>query len=648
MWRLLAPTLVVFASLAATQTVTDRTGWTVSVDSFQHGNEDARVLDGNTGTFWHTQFTPTNAALPHSITIDMKKTVNVNGLRYLPRQDGTKNGNIGQHTIEISLDGMTFTKVASGTYLDDSSLKSTPFTTTPARYVRLSAQTEAGGRGPWTSAAEINILSSATYTEPATTGGIWGSTIDFPIVPAAAAVLPTSGKVLMWSSYKPLDFGGGSGSGTTYTAIYDPVTGTVSQRIVTNTQHDMFCPGISLDATGRPFVTGGNDAAELSIYDFAASNWVAGPNMQIARGYQSSATLSNGNIFTIGGSWSGGSGNKNGEVWKAATNTWSLLPGCPVGPMLTADAKGVYRADNHGWLFGWKSGSVFQAGPSKAMNWYTATGTGAQKPAGMRGTDPDAMNGNAIMYDAVNGKILTVGGAPNYQDNDATKNARIITIGTPGTAVSVATVASMAYARAFHNSVVMPDGKVLVVGGEAYPVPFSDNTAVLTPELYNPASSSFMSVNPMSVARTYHSWALLMPDATVIAGGGGLCGGCDTNHPNAQIYTPAYLFNADGSKASRPVINTISATSVAPGATITVSTNVAVTSFSLVRYGSGTHSVNTDQRRIPLTPTATSGTTYTLQLPNDSGIVLPGAWMVFVMNAQGVPSVAKTITVKPA
>ncbi|KAL9029978.1 MAG: hypothetical protein Q9196_001844 [Gyalolechia fulgens] len=646
MWRLLAPTLVAFASLAVTQTVTDRTGWTVSVDSFQTGNEAARVLDGNTGTFWHTQYTPTNAALPHSITIDMKKTVNVNGLNYLPRQDGSKNGNIGQHSIEISLDGTTFTQVASGTYLDDGSLKSTPFTTTPARYVRLSAQTEAGGRGPWTTAAEINILSSATYTKPATSGGIWGSTIDFPIVPAAAAVLPGSGKVLMWASYKPLDFSGGSGSGTTYTAIYDPAAGTVSQRIVTNTQHDMFCPGISLDATGRPFVTGGNDAAELSIYSGDA--WIAGPNMRIARGYQSSATLSNGDIFTIGGSWSGGSGNKNGEVWSAATNTWSLLPGCPVAPMLTADAQGVYRADNHGWLFGWKSGSVFQAGPSKAMNWYTATGTGAQKPAGLRGTDPDAMNGNAVMYDAVNGKILTVGGAPNYQDNAATKNARVVTIGTPGTAASVATVASMAYARGFHNSVVMPDGKVLVVGGEAYVVPFSDNTAVLTPELYNPASSSFTSVNPMSVPRTYHSWALLLPDATVIAGGGGLCGGCSTNHPNAQIYSPAYLFNSDGSKASRPVINTVSATSVAQGATITVATNTAVTSFSMVRYGSGTHSVNTDQRRIPLTPTASSGTTYTLQLPNDSGIVSPGAWMVFAMNAQGVPSVAKTITVAPA
>ncbi|KAI4146407.1 MAG: hypothetical protein L6R39_003467 [Caloplaca ligustica] len=648
MWRLFATAIVTYATIATSQTITDRTGWTVAVDSFQTGNEATSVLDGNTGSIWHTQWTPTSAALPHVLTIDMKKTINVNGLTYLPRQDGNRNGNIGQHTISLSTDGTTFSTVAFGTYLDDGSLKTTPFTTTPARYVRLAAQTEAGGRGPWTSAAEINVLSAATYTKPATSGGIWGATLDFPIVPAAAAVLHDSGKVLLWSSYKPTDFGGGAGSGTTDTAIYDPTTNTVSQRIVTNTQHDMFCPGLSLDAQGRVFVTGGNDAAKTSIYDPSANNWIAGPNMQISRGYQASATLSNGNIFTIGGSWSGGSGGKNGEVWNAGSNTWSLLPGCPVAPMLTADARGVYRADNHGWLFGWKSGSVFQAGPSKAMNWYTATGTGAQKPAGLRGTDPDAMNGNAIMYDAVNGKILTVGGAPNYQDNDATSNARVITIGAPGTTASVASIAPMANRRAFHNSVVLPDGKVLVVGGETHPVPFSDATSVLTPELFNPATSSFTTVNPIAVPRTYHSWALLLPDATVLSGGGGLCGTCATNHPNAQIYSPAYLFNADGSRAARPVINSVSATNIAVGATITVTTNTAVTGWSLVRYGTGTHSVNTDQRRIPLTAAAVSGNTYTLKVPGDSGVALPGSWMLFALNAQGVPSVAKTLLIRVA
>ncbi len=49
------------------------------------------------------------------------------------------------------------------------------------------------------------------------------------------------------------------------------------------------------------------------------------------------------------------------------------------------------------------------------MNWYSANGNGGTVPAGARGSDADAMNGNAVMYDAVAGKILTVGGAPSYQ-----------------------------------------------------------------------------------------------------------------------------------------------------------------------------------------------------------------------------------------
>ncbi len=47
------------------------------------------------------------------------------------------------------------------------------------------------------------------------------------------------------------------------------------------------------------------------------------------------------------------------------------------------------------------------------MNWYFPGGN-ATRHAGPRGTDPNAMNGNAVMYDAVNGKVLTLGGAPNY------------------------------------------------------------------------------------------------------------------------------------------------------------------------------------------------------------------------------------------
>lgn len=198
--------------------------------------------------------------------------------------------------------------------------------------------------------------------------------------------------------------------------------------------------------------------------------------MNIPRGYQGQVTTSSGTSFVIGASWSGGTGGKNGELYDPAANTWTLLSGAPVQPMLTNDAQGtflitpflkpqadnlsgIYRADNHGWLFGWSGGSVFQAGPSVAMNWYSTTGNGGQTAAGNRATDTDSMCGNAIMYDAANGKILTVGGSPSYQNADATSNAHIITIGAPNTNPTVQTINSMNFARSFANGVVLPDGK---------------------------------------------------------------------------------------------------------------------------------------------------------------------------------------------
>ena len=63
--------------------------------------------------------------------------------------------------------------------------------------------------------------------------------------------------------------------------------------------------------------------------------------MNIPRGYQAQATTSTGNIFIIGASWSGGQGGKNGELYNVGANTMTLLSGCPVAPMLTADAQGT-------------------------------------------------------------------------------------------------------------------------------------------------------------------------------------------------------------------------------------------------------------------------------------------------------------------
>ncbi|KAM0551756.1 hypothetical protein ACHAPJ_008324 [Fusarium lateritium] len=628
----------------------DRSKWTVTCDSVHPGDECKNAIDGDGNTIWHTQWEGSNPPPPHTITVDMKKVFNVNGVSMLPRQDDSPNGYIAQHQIFLSKDNKNWgSPVAYGTWYADKTVKYANFDTQPARYVRVVAITEAYGN-PWTSIAELNVFQSNDYMPPAPSMGVWGPTINFPIIPVAGTVDPTTGKVLVWSSWARDTMDGGPG-GQTLTSTWDPATGLVAEREVTQTNHDMFCPGISLDGNGQLVVTGGNNAERTSLFDPVKQAWVPAPDMKIARGYHASATTSTGKVFTIGGSWSGGQSFKNGEVYDPKKKTWTLLKKADVQKMLTNDAQGLFRSDNHAWLFGWKNGTVLQAGPSTAMNWYyTDQKDGNVKPAGQRGSDrgvaPDAMCGNAIMFDAVNGKILTHGGTPNYQDADATADAHVITIGNPGVNATVAYASEgLFHPRVFHSSVLLPNGNVFITGGQEYAIPFADTTPQFEPEMYYPDLDQFKLMRPNNIVRVYHSIALLLPDGRVFNGGGGLCGGCDTNHFDAQLYSPPYLYDSKGKLATRPKINSVSASAVKVGSSLTVQTNGAIAQASLVRYGTATHTVNSDQRRIPLTLTNAGKNAYSFQVPGDPGVALPGYWMLFVMDKNGVPSVASTIKV---
>jgi hypothetical protein len=110
-------------------------------------------------------------------------------------------------------------------------------------------------------------------------------------------------QVLAWAAYMPDDFDrvgrfvpGGGGSGTTQHAVFDSSTDTVTGLEVANTQHDMFCPGISMLFNGDLIITGGQNADKTSLYQFSSGTWAPGPDMHISRGYGSSITLSNGKV----------------------------------------------------------------------------------------------------------------------------------------------------------------------------------------------------------------------------------------------------------------------------------------------------------------------------------------------------------------
>ncbi len=90
---------------------------------------------------------------------------------------------------------------------------------------------------------------------------------------------------------------------------------------------------------------------------------------------------------------------------------------------------------------------------------------------------------------------------------------------------------------------------------------------------------------------------------------------------------------------------TAAPTQAGHGTAMAVLTNAPVASFSLVRMGSTTHTVNNDQRRIPLAFNSTGANSYSVQVPSNTGIALPGLYMLFAMNTDGVPSVARIVRV---
>jgi len=204
---------------------------------------------------------------------------------------------------------------------------------------------------------------------------------------------------------------------------------------------------------------------------------------------------------------------------------------------------------------------------------------------------------------------------------------------------------NMKRARTMANSVVLPNGEIFVSGGISRSIIFSDKGAALTPEIFNPFTKKWRDVAKMKVPRTYHSVSILLPDARVFVGGGGLCGNCDANHPDAEIYTPAYLY--DGNKlASRPKINN-APSKAGFGANITVKTNSTIKSFVLIRSSSATHSTNNEQRRIPLSANNTGNNNYKVKMPNRN-LAPPGYYMLFAINNKNVPSLAKIVLVGSA
>ena len=138
--------------------------------------------------------------------------------------------------------------------------------------------------------------------------------------------------------------------------------------------------------------------------------------------------------------------------------------------------------------------------------------------------------------------------------------------------------------------------------------------------------------------RLYHSSAILLPHGRVATFGG--------NPKNSfemriEIYTPEYLRK----DTPRPRI-TSGPTEMSYGGNFSLATTQAapLTSAVLVRPAAVTHSSDSNQRLVDLGLSSTaSGDDVTV--PGNPNLTPPGWYMLFVNDANGVPSVAKWVHV---
>ncbi|WP_193726735.1 discoidin domain-containing protein [Paenibacillus guangzhouensis] len=129
------------------------TATATSQETSSENNTASMAIDGNPQTIWHTKWDKSDV-LPQSITLNLGGTYKINKITYLPRQSGD-NGKITGYNVYVSTDGVTFTKVASGNWANDSAEKTASLTGANATHVKLEATAGVSG---WASAAEINVF----------------------------------------------------------------------------------------------------------------------------------------------------------------------------------------------------------------------------------------------------------------------------------------------------------------------------------------------------------------------------------------------------------------------------------------------------------------------------------------------------------
>ncbi|WP_409563189.1 lectin-like domain-containing protein [Hyphomicrobium sp. MC8b] len=460
--------------------------------------------------------------------------------------------------------------------------------------------------------------------------GSWSEVAPWPIV-AIHSIMTPDGKILTFGT----DQQGQQGSHMLYD-LWDPNTGThTTLSYVQNT--NIFCSCCVIDPITDHIIIAGGDASTLGHINDGVSyvhtfNYQTGElslnqtqSLDYSRWYATSLTLADGRVFLLGGKDVAGVGTP--EIYTHGVG-WEPMAGAASSDIATNWWYPRAWLSSSGAIIGFSTSA--EGSNAGTIFKITTDGNGTITNLGHTPFESEQYDPAAMF---AQDKILTI---------DKNGNGWIVDISGP-TPVFTRT-AGVGSSRAWSNLTDLADGTVLLTGGSVKENNIASETNHAA--IWNPNTGQWIfDTSAAAIGRFYHSTAILLPDATVLSAGGGAPG--PMTNLNSEIYTPAYLLNADGTlRTDRPVI-TSAPTTLQQGQTFTITLDNAdnIQKLELIKFGSTTHAFDPEQRAFSLDFTHIDSHTLQITLPANVNSLTNGYWMLFANNQNGTPSIAASIKI---
>ena len=454
--------------------------------------------------------------------------------------------------------------------------------------------------------------------------GKFGPAFSWPIIAIHVSLLP-DGRVFSFGTDD-------SGLLRGYThVIWDPVSG--EQAVYPNSiKTNIFCSGVALiPGTGQALIIGSN--SDVNTFDYKTNSLSSLGGITERRWYPTVLVLANGEIAILGG--------RDHTIDTKAPQTASI-------PQIFNPATGLFRQLNGAqsdYAYGWRgsnwnypqafqapNGKIFIVGHAildRNMFWMDPTGEGSVDFASAERLATGSPGHSSVMFHP--NKILAM---------REKAEVNVIDISPENLKPFVTKTSSLSQERIWANLTVLPTGDVLATGGSAVANELVD--VATHAEIWNPKTGLWTQGDNATKPRLYHSTALLLPDASVLTAGGGSPG--PVSNFNAEIYYPPYLYSKTGKPLPRPeIIRAPSKITWKKWYPVQFSGKSDIRRAVMVRTGALTHTFNAEQRLVPLKMHQRDSSSLRFKVHFDRNSATPGFYMLFLIDKNGTPSVAKII-----